>query len=48
MNVDTKGQAANTPINEELRDVLIAISVVTKRLATKLEKKDEHKGEKEK
>ncbi len=39
MNEKTKDQAANQNIDvsEELRDVLIAISVVAKRLAQKLE-----------
>ena len=47
MNAETKDQAANNSIDEELRDVLIAISVVAKRLAKKLEEKDVNQGDKD-
>ena len=44
MNEKTKDQAANQNIDvsEELRDVLIAISVVAKRLAKKLEETNDN------
>ena len=45
MNAETKDQAAINSIDEELRDVLIAISVVAKRLAKKLEEKNDKQGD---
>ena len=48
MGAETNEQAANhDDVSEELRDVLIAISVVAKRLASKLETKQTTEGEKE-
>ena len=49
MNEKTKDRAATQDIDvsEELRDVLIAISVVAKRLAKKLEENSESEGDKE-
>lgn len=47
MKAETNEQAANHDISEELRDVLIAISVVAKRLAMKIEESEKIKGEKQ-
>ncbi len=49
MNEKTKDHAATQDIDvsEELRDVLIAISVVAKRLAKKLEETNESEGDKQ-
>ncbi len=45
MSIDTKDIAADHDLSEELQDILIAISVVAKRLAVKIEEDKKTEGE---